>query len=357
MSMLKFDHDGRPNFQLTHSDSRAHYEIVAVNTLLSIARHWRFIASFVALMLALACIVISSMPRKYSAVALVYPSLFSTEQGKTVARGSIDASSIVVGEARLIVSDSILHAVVKRVGLDPDPANTRPPSWTSQGLDWLRAMLLPETRNYSPFDRRVAMLRNTVEVMKDTRSYLISVSFTGASADEAAGIVNAVALEYLREKAIQRRQDAAKAAEDELTRQLAIYGEKHPNVMQASDALDVARAALKVAMNPKDGGWDAIVMDEGVKLAKPNQTPTSPKGIVILALSFMLGSLAAIGLAVWCDRCGLEPRRFLLGLLRPERAVDRGGSNETGAAPSSHRLGKRFKQGSAVERQPPPPGR
>jgi hypothetical protein len=320
MSMLKFDHDVRPDIQLKHSDLRAHYDIVAVHTLLSIARHWRFIASFVALMLVLACIAIPLMPRKYSATALVYPSLFSTAQGKTVALASIEASSIVAGEARLIVSDTILPAAVKRLGLDSDPSNTKAPSWTSQGLDWLRAMLFPETtRNKSPFDRMVAMLRKRIEVVKDTRSYLISVSFTGASGDEAAEIVNAVTLEYLREKDIQRRQGAAQAAEDELTRQLAIYGEKHPKVLQAVADLSVARAALKAAMEP-EGGPGTVVADESVRLATPSHTPTSPKGFTILALSFVLGLLAAIGLTVWCDRRGLEPLQFGAGFL-PEVAV------------------------------------
>ena len=84
---------------------------------------------------------------------------------------------MVTSEARLIVSDAILQG-----GREAPRAASRWPagqeSWTSKGLDWIRAMFLPETRNYSPFDRRVAMLRNKVEVMKDTRSYLIALSFT-----------------------------------------------------------------------------------------------------------------------------------------------------------------------------------
>jgi capsular polysaccharide biosynthesis protein len=311
MSMLKFDHHRQPNLQLEHSDFRVHYEDVVVRTLLSIGRHWRFIASFVALALVLACVIIPLMPRQYSAVALVYPNLYSDEKGKVVPLASVDAASIVTGEARLIVSDAILQTVVKRLGLglNPDAAKSR--SWVTEGLDWLRAMFFPETRNYSPFDRQVAMLRNNVEVMKDTRSYLISLSFTARSADDAARVVNAIVLEYLRDKAMHRRQDAVAAAEGELARQLAIYGEKHPKVLQFADGLDAARAALKEAMSPEDGGQDAVVIDESVKLAIPNRTPTSPKGFVILGLSFMLGLMAGIGLAVWRDKRAFEPREIL----------------------------------------------
>jgi len=316
--MLKYDHEKSPNFQLEHSDFRAHYESVAARTLLSIGRHWRFIASFAALALVLACVIIALMPRQYSAAALVYPNLFSDEQGKVVPRASVDATSIVTSEARLIVSDAILQAVVKRLGLGLNPEAAKSHSWASGALDWLRGVFLPETRNHSPFDRQVSMLRNRVEVVKDTRSYLISISFTARSADEAARVVNAIALEYLRDKAIHRRWDAVTAAEGELWRQLAIYGEKHPKVLQVADGLNAARAALKAAMSPEDGGQDAIVTDESVKLAIPNRTPTSPKGVVILGLSLMLSLLAGIGLAVWRDRLGFEPRQLLLRLLPPD---------------------------------------
>ena len=240
------------------------------------------------------------MPRKYSAEALIYPNLFSREQGKAVALASVDAAAIISSEARLIRSDAILRAVAKRLGLDPVAKSH---SWATQGLDWVRAMLLPETRNHSPFDRTVAMLRNKVAVMNDTRSYLISISFTAPSADEAARVVNAFAIEYLRDKDLQRRRDGAAAAEGELAHLLAIYGEKHPKVFQAREGLDAARASLKAAMSPQDGGQDEVVAsDEGVKLAVPNRTPTSPKGFVILGLSFLSALLAGIGLAIWRDR-------------------------------------------------------
>ena len=308
MSVLKYDHERRPDFQLERADVRSHYENVAAGTLLSIRRHWRLLASLVALALALACAIIPVMPRQYSAVALVYPDLFS-EQQKIVPLASVDAASIVSSEARLIVSDAILQAVVRRLGLDLNPEAGGSHSWASELLDWFRAMFLPETRNHSPFDRQVAMLRNKVEVMKDTRSYLISISFTARSADEAARVVNAIALEYLWDKTNHRRRDAVSAAEGELARQLMIYGEKHPKVLQVAQALDAARAALKAGMDPEDGGRDAIVdgrdasvTDGSVKLALPNRTPTSPKGFMILGLSIMLGLLAGIGLAVWRDR-------------------------------------------------------
>jgi uncharacterized protein involved in exopolysaccharide biosynthesis len=298
---LKFDHEKRPDFRAVDSDFRAHYEDVAARTLLSTWRHRGLIASLVALSLVLACIIIPLMPRKYSAEALIYPNLFSGEQGKAVALASVDAASMVTSEARLIRSDAILRAVVKRLGL-ADAEATKSRSWATQGLDWVRAMLLPESRNHSPFDRTVSKLRNHVAVMNDTRSYLISISFTAPSADEAARVVNAFAIEYLRDKAIQRKLDTANSAAAELARELAVYGDKHPRTLRAAEGLNAARASLEVATSAHDGGQDEVTIDQSVKLALPNRTPTSPKGFVIIGLSFLSALLAGIGLAVWCDR-------------------------------------------------------
>jgi len=358
MSVLKYEHEIRPNFQLEHSDSRAHYEGVAVRTLLAIRRHWRLITSLVTLALTLACLIIPLIPRQYSAAAFVSPNLFSDQQEKVVPLASVDATSLVNSETRLIVSESVLQAVVKRLGMDQNPEAARSQSW-AEGLDWFKGMLLPETRNHSPLDRQVTMLRNKVEVMKDPRSYLISISFTTRSADEAARIVNAIALEYLRDKAIQRRQDAVTAAEAELARQLAIYGKRHPKVLQAADGLVDARAALKAAVTSEESGGDAIVIGERVKLAVPNRTPTSPKGFVILSLSLMLGLLAGIGLAVWCDRHGLDARQVLIDLVsfrlpRDLRLRGKGdssdpsGGSEADAAVSSPRQGGYSKHKNVV---------
>src|SRR5713226_3342323 len=131
MSMLKFDAERRPSFQLEHSDFRAHCQNVAAQTLLSVRRHRRFIASFVALAVALAFVIVPLIPRKYSAMALIYPTLYSQEQGKIVALASVEAGSLVNSEARLIVSDAILQAAVKRLGLEQHAED-------SQSLGWLR---------------------------------------------------------------------------------------------------------------------------------------------------------------------------------------------------------------------------
>lgn len=308
-----------PTLELERTDLRAYYEMVAARALSSIKSDWRLIASIVVVTMTLACLVIPLIPRQYSATALVYPNLFSGEQAKLTPKGSIDASSLVTSEARLIVSDAILQAVVARLKLDERPEVMGVGAWGSGITSWIRTLILPETRNHSPFDRQVALLRNRVDVAKDTRSYLISISFTARSPDEAAAVVNAIALEYIRDKKVLRSQSAVAAAEAELQRQLSINGERHPKVLQSVDGLETARAELNAVLTAEDAAQEALAADEGVKLAIPNRTPTSPKGFVILGLTFIVSLLIGVGLAVWRDRLGFEPRQFLLDLLSTGR--------------------------------------
>jgi uncharacterized protein involved in exopolysaccharide biosynthesis len=289
---LKFDHEKRPNFQFEHPDSRTYYEDLARSTLRSIVRHRRLITWAVALSFALACITIPMLPRKYTAQALISPDLFSRDQGKVTALASVDANAIVTGEARLVHSDAFLRAVVRSLGQDAP----KPHAWPAI-LEWFRAILLPETRTHSEFDRTVAMLRNKVAVMNDTRSYLISISFTGASPEEAARVVDGFALEYAHEKAAQRRGDRVNFAEFDLQRQRAVYGDKHPKTLQALEERDAARAAANLRVNAQDETVDG----QSIQLAEPNQTPTSPNGFVILVLSLLSGLAVGIGLAIRLD--------------------------------------------------------
>src|ERR1700755_354551 len=137
----------RPNARPRRWDYRAHYADLARRTLSSIVKHRTFIFKCLAVAFVLGCIAIPLMPRKYSAEALIYPNLLASDQDKAVAKASIDGATMVTGEARAI-----------RLGNDPKPGSSR--SWLRLPIDWFRAAWLPETLNYSSFDRAVALLRN-----------------------------------------------------------------------------------------------------------------------------------------------------------------------------------------------------
>ena len=299
-SPLKFNREMRPNFRFERSDYRAYYENLAFGTLLSIVRQKKLIASLMAIAVAIASMIMPLLPRRYSAEALVYPNLLSHEQGKVVPLASVDGATIVTGEARLIRSDAILREVAKRLGHDPGAPESR--SWLTKSTDWFRTAWFPETRVYSAFDSAVAKLRNKVVITSDSRSYMISVSFTASTAEEAAQVVNTVVTEYLRDKVKQRWLNKVVSAETELRQQLALYGDKHPKTMQAVAELNAERASFEAATNSQAANQYEMANDQSVRLAVPNYTPTSPRGFAIFGLSILTALLAGIGLAIWRDR-------------------------------------------------------
>jgi len=201
------------------SDLRAHYEDVVTKTLRATARHMVLICAFIAVGGLSAAVVIPLLPRKYSAEALVRPHLFSRVEGTKVERlVNIDAATLVASEARLIRSDPIVRAVAQRLGLDrvsSDHASPMGPPHAERSrllsvcldrleamLHWAGATIVQQTYAYSAMDHAVAKLRAGLSISNDTHTYLISISFTAPSPEEAAAIAQGGDLSLLRQLAV-----------------------------------------------------------------------------------------------------------------------------------------------------------
>ena len=253
----------------------------------------RPIAALVTIALALASVLVSQLPRRYSAEALVQPDLFflHDESAKRAPLAMIEGASLVSSEARLIRSPTMVRTVVKRLGLDGDPEFAAPSSTILQGLDWLRAAVLPETALASPVERAASHVRNRLSVSNETRSYLITISFSASSPEKAANVANAFALEYLRVKTVQQLADAVTAANRELAQRSAIYGERHASIVQVKAELEATRTRLHATAARE------VVRNGSVALAEPSPKPSGPKGLVILSLAFV--AAAASPASAW----------------------------------------------------------
>lgn len=250
----------------------------------------------------MAGLLVSWLPRQYSAEALVSPDFFLREyNSKQATLASVDGGVLVNSEARFISSPAMVRAVVKRLGLEHDPEFVAPSAAIFRGLDWVKDAILPESVVNSPVERAASRVVKRLTVANNPRSYLISVSFTCSSPEKAAIITNAFALEYLRAKAVQRLTDAVTMASRKLAEQSSIYGERHPNVEGAKAELAAARIRLQGAIN-RAGAAPGETLGGGVTLAEPNPTPTSPRGHVILGVALALALALGIGCAIWLDR-------------------------------------------------------
>lgn len=136
--------------------------------------------------------------------------------------------------------------------------------------------------------RAAAHVAQRLKVVNDTCSYLIPVRLPPRlPRRRRQWLTRLLSSTFVRAKTMQSMGDAVTATGRELARQSAIYGEKHPSIVQAKTWLEAARMRFKAAL---------------ITLGEPNPTPSSPKGIVILGLAFLLALISGIGLAVWFDR-------------------------------------------------------
>jgi Mrp family chromosome partitioning ATPase len=294
---------------------RTHYEELAARAVVSVVRQWWLISKIVIGVLVVAALLVSVLPRKYSAEALVQPQLFSRggEGANPAPLASIDGASLVASEANLIQSPAIALAVVKRLGLERDGQFAPSTSLFGRASGAVRAAVFPESALSTPLERAADSLRSKLRVTRDTRSYRISIGFTATSAEMAANVANAFALEYLNAKSIQRLSEAVLTASRELAQRSTVYGEKHPSFIRAAADVETARLRLQAAINRPLGS--DVVAGEGVTLAEPSSAPSSPNGSVILGLAF-IGALAfGMGVAVWLDRQneGLRTGEDVLG--------------------------------------------
>ena len=292
---------------LEASDLRGHYEDVVARTLSSIARRIHVVIAVVAFALAVATLLVWQLPRKYSAEVLLQPDLFlSEESAKDAPLATIEGSSIINGETRLIRSPMIARAVVKRLGLDRDPEFAGP-----RRLDWLRTAVQSSAIKSSSLERAVWRVSGMLEVVNDPRSYLISVSFTASTPEKAASVVDAFALEYLRAKAMQQLADRLTATNRELAQQSARYGEKHPGIAQLKVKLETIRTHLQTVANSPARSLRDIVRNGSVTWADPDPRPSSPDGFLIFGLAFALAVVMSTWLAIWLDRRAGGKRRRL----------------------------------------------
>lgn len=284
------------NIRVSNTSLRSHYEDVATDTIRSIVRWKYLIAACVLGAMVLAALLISILPRTYTAQALLYPDMSSPGGKNSSLSASVSATALVSSEAKRIGSQEIAIGVVKRLGLDTDPAFMPAPSG-SDTLRKLRSIVMPESVHLTNIARAVAQLQRRLQVNSDSRTYVIAVSYTSKSPEFSATIVNAVVSEYLRSKEKDRRIRDAKAAEDNLIRLSATYGKRHPSVVKATASLAIAKRELQL---PIDDFY--LSQSDWTVLAEPNLMPSGPAGKLILGIAAVLGLLAGVCTAMLLDR-------------------------------------------------------
>lgn len=250
-----------------------HYDSVASNFLATLWRRRMLIGASGAGAMALAALALLYIPQKYSAELLLQFD-FGREEAKAAGRSTgvtLEPSSLVESEARIIRSPATAQVVVTTLGLDTEPVKAERSFSEIVGAaanTILPATLVTSVRDVlgirssatepSRRDLLAVSLMKSLKVTNDAKAYLISLQFTDRSPQRAANIVNAFGAEYMRRKldaagsAAQRSSQwfagqvrEARAELDRIEASVAAFRQKTGFVELTTDGADVQQQLLR----------------------------------------------------------------------------------------------------------------
>ena len=146
------------------------------------------------------------------------------------------------------------------------------------------------------------MLLSRLSVKTDElRSYLIKVSYTGHDSALAVIITNAFVAEFLRSSKLQMLSEQRSSAEAALTRRLAMFGDKHPRVIEAKMRLVAIDKLLKEQLSEAP---EVLLQAAGENVTKAIAVPSWPKPRFVIGLFLLVGLVVGIAVALWLERSG-----------------------------------------------------
>ncbi len=266
-------------------------------------RHGLVMMAVAAISLTVASLAVALMGPRYSSEALVQLS-FTRESPAPGASSqqiaNVDGTTMVETAARLIRSRGTARAVVDRLHLADDPAFVRPSRLAGLLEGILPAGMLPKP---VPEDVATGTLLSSLRVSYEPRSYLITINCTLGSAQRAATVANAVALEYLRAQYKTRLMEDVVVADRQLAELARTFGERHPRYEHARERLDKLRSQVAMlGSSTEPDGMMAAVAGETFIPATAVSVPSGPNVPLLLGLALLLALPLSVAVALTLDR-------------------------------------------------------
>jgi uncharacterized protein involved in exopolysaccharide biosynthesis len=278
-------------------DFRAHHERMMHEMFRLLWRRKWTLAAFVVVALAVATAALVRMGPRYTSVAIIQ--LDFAQQGAPPEPGgvAVDATALVDSAAIVIRTRATADQVVTRLGLDKAPRFQHLPP-LSNLLSMARMRLLQEVPP-TPHELAVNAIMRQVRVANDRLSYLITISATSSTPEEAARLANAVASEYMRSQAQQQIAEAVSAAKNQLAEAALTYGLQHPMYQRARTRFEELHARMTAMHNGMaDEDITKLVVGESLLPASVVLTPSGPN--VVMTLGFAV--VMALGAGIWLVR-------------------------------------------------------
>ena len=261
--------------------------LLASLTMLWHLKWWAIAGGGVLVALALAFALI--VPPRYEATAQLYinpQDLQILNNGLNPGLSPGDSGVVIVeSESRVMQSESVLRAVVDKLGLAHDPEFVGGGNGITATIAGLFG--LARTGTTDAQEQAVAALDKAVHVMRADRTYIISVNARSTNGAKAAQIANAVVSVFLAQTE-KHRAEQADAASGALHKRLAgLEADLHAsegaveqyktahNIVQTNSGL-LVESRLNAA-NTAVAAADQAVADAEVRLAQLNAMVGNPK--------------------------------------------------------------------------------
>lgn len=256
------------------------------------------VGAIVASTIVLGIVALKAMPASYRAEAYIrggFSALDAVskdakdEETKSSPSISLDLSRVIETQSRLLESQDLARKVAQQVGIE----RLRP---EMSEAHWLSAAANAEE---DKIDRAASMLLSRLSVTTDPRTYMIEVSYTASDPALAAVVTNTFVTEFLRASRLQTLSLQRSLAAATLTKQLAIFGDKHPKAIKAKMRLSAADEELKSQLSESP---DAIRQNVGENVTVAIAAPTKLRMPLVIALLLLAGLSLGAAAALWLER-------------------------------------------------------
>jgi uncharacterized protein involved in exopolysaccharide biosynthesis len=260
----------------------------------ALASLWRrklLLGAIVATALTLGIIAAFTIPRSYTPEAYIRGGFVSSnavakdEDRRDGPYIGLDLMRVIETQKSLLESHDLARRVVSQLGFEQLQSEVSASAADIQE---------------DPIDQAAETLLTRLSVTTDPlRTYVIKVRYTGKDSALAVIITNAFVAEFLRSSNLQMLSLQRSSTEAELSRQLAMFGNKHPKVLQTKMRLEATDNLLKERLSEAP---DALLQAAGANITKAIVAPASPKRPFVISLFLLFGLAIGIAVALWLER-------------------------------------------------------
>jgi uncharacterized protein involved in exopolysaccharide biosynthesis len=269
--------------------------------LASLRRRKLLVGTIVATALALGIIAVRVLPAWYTAEAYIRGGFAASdavakdEDSRSALQISLDLMRVIDTQSLLLKSqEDLARRVVQQLGLEQLRSEMNESHWLPEKF-YNSGMSIKENET----DHAATTLLRRLSVTRDSRAYFIEVQYTARDSALAVVIANAFVAEFLRSSKLRTLSLQRSSAEATLSRQLAIFGVKHPRVIKAKMRLAATDDLLKEQLSEAP---EVILQTAGENVTKAIAARSSPKPPLVIGLLLLVGLVVGIAVALWLER-------------------------------------------------------